>query len=243
MFEAAPDGAVSSRHRRPDVLLLDFGGTLDADGVHWVPRLLATYREQGGEAPAPEFDAAFHDGHQAFGASPGIRSLGFRETVHGLTEAILRRLPDAGRVDAARVAERFRVDAAATAARNLPILERLARRHRVAAISNFTGNLEPCLEELGLLHCFDAVVDSGRFGVAKPDERIFAEGLRALGANGGNAWMVGDNPVADIAPALRMGLRACWVAPAEREFPLPEAPTARVPRFVDLESALASCTD
>lgn len=243
MFEAAPDGAVSSRHRRPDVLLLDFGGTLDADGVHWAPRFLAAYREQGGGAAAPEFDAAFLEGHGALAASAGIRSLGFRGTVRGLSEAILRRLPDAGRVDAARVAERFCVDAAATAARNLPILQRLARRHRVAAISNFTGNLEPCLEELGLLRCFDAVVDSGRFGVAKPDERIFSEGLRALGANGGAAWMVGDNPGADIAPALRMGLRACWVAPAGRAFPLPDPPTARVSRFVDLESALASCTD
>src|SRR5205809_3328687 len=48
------------------------------------------------------------------------------------------------------------------ARRNLPVLERLARRHRLGLVSNFTGNLKPCLDELGLARLFAAVSDSGR---------------------------------------------------------------------------------
>ena len=32
----------------------------------------------------------------------------------------------------------------------------------------------------------------------------------------GETWMIGDNPDADIGGAARLGLKTCWVAPAER---------------------------
>jgi HAD superfamily hydrolase (TIGR01509 family) len=223
---------------RAGALLLDFGGTLDADGVHWCPRLHAAYRAAGGTLAAEPFDAVFREAHRAVGAEPDVRSLGFRATTRRLTRAIRSRVPAGDGLDEEAMEARFHADTCTVVARNRPVLERLARRHRIAAVSNFTGNLEPCMEELGIRPYFDAIVDSGCFGVAKPDARIFVEALRRLDAVPESSWMVGDNPSADILPALSMGMRTCWVAPADRPFPGDRGPTARIARFPDLTRVL-----
>ena len=42
------------------VLLFDFGGTLDAEGIPWKDRWVRLSREEGIDAPQPEFDRAFY---------------------------------------------------------------------------------------------------------------------------------------------------------------------------------------
>jgi HAD superfamily hydrolase (TIGR01509 family) len=227
----SPDG-------REDALLLDFGGTLDADGIHWSPRLHAAYAAAGGSLPPDAFHAVFLEAQRVMASEPDVRALGFRDTTRRLTLRILSRLPEAGSLDAHAMEHRFHADARAVVTRNRPVLERLARTHRIGAVSNFTGNLEPCMEELGIRQYFDAVVDSGCFGVSKPDARIFEEALRRLDAPASSTWMVGDNPGADILPALNLGMNACWVAPPERPFPGARAPTARIARFPEIERVL-----
>lgn len=223
---------------RGGALLLDFGGTLDSDGVHWGPRLHAAYAGSGGTLPLDSFEPVFRDALRELTERGVFLGAGFRETTQRLTERIHTLLPDRDQVDAQAMQFRFHADAHATVSRNRPVLERLARTNRIVAISNFTGNLEPCMEELGIRPYFDAVVDSGCFGVPKPDARIFEEGLRRLGAPASVTWMVGDNPGADILPALALGMKACWVAPPERTFPGEEGPTARIARFPDLVQVL-----
>ncbi|MEE9224847.1 MAG: hypothetical protein V3U68_01445 [Bacteroidota bacterium] len=40
-------------------MLLDFGGTIDADGIHWGERFFELYREAGIEALQARFDEVF----------------------------------------------------------------------------------------------------------------------------------------------------------------------------------------
>jgi putative hydrolase of the HAD superfamily len=220
-------------------VLFDFGGTLDADGVHWAPRFHAAYQAAGGALDYSAFEAHFHASERALEGLPQIRTLGFRALVAAQSELLAARLPDGARVGAAAMAERFSAPALAIVARNRPILERLARRYRLGVVSNFTGNLEPCLVELGLRPWFSVVSDSAVLGVAKPDPRIFVDTLARLGARPSGAWMVGDNFEADIRPALALGLRTCWLAPPERSMPAGATPTARIARLPELEGALA----
>ncbi len=143
-------------------------------------------------------------------------------------------------MDAAALARRLHADALEIVARNLPILERLARRYRLGVVSNFTGNLRPCLEELGLARFFAVLSDSTLVGWSKPDPRIFAHTLAALQVSPQRAWMVGDNFEADIRGAAGLGIRTCWLAPSERTAP-PGAelvPTARISRLPDVEEVL-----
>jgi len=222
-------------------VLLDFGGTLDADGVHWSPRFHAAYRDAGGALDFAAFDVLFRASDQALGRLPGVATLGFRATIEAQARLLVALLPDGDRIDARGLAERFHGDAVTTVRRNLPVLERLARRYRLGLVSNFTGNLEPCLDELGLARLFAAVSDSGVVGWTKPDRRIFEHALSALGApaDRGGAWMVGDNLDADIRGAAALGMRTCWIAPPERAAPAGVAPTARISRFPDIAGVLA----
>jgi HAD superfamily hydrolase (TIGR01509 family) len=219
-------------------VLLDFGGTLDADGVHWSPRFHAAYRAAGGTLEFATFEPIFKSSDQALARLPGIAGLGFRAAIEAQARLLMELLPDGGRVDPAAVARRLHGDALAVVRRNEPVLERLARRYRLGIVSNFTGNLEPCLDELGLAKLFAVISDSTVVGWSKPDPRIFRHTLAALRAPAERAWMVGDNFEADIRAAAALGMRTCWLAPPERPAPAGLAPTARIGRFVELEQVV-----
>jgi HAD superfamily hydrolase (TIGR01509 family) len=225
----------------PGVVLFDFGGTLDADGIHWAPRFHAIYRLCGGALEYPAFELVFRKADRALEGEPRIRTLGFRELVEAETRLLRGLLPDGAAIDAAQLAARFQADAVAVVARNRPILERLSARYRLGVVSNFAGNLEPCLEELELRRYFAVVADSTVVGIMKPDPRIFTGVLTQLNASAAQAWMVGDNFEADIRPAGALGMRTCWLAPLDRPVPSGGAPTQRIARLLDLEGALP-CT-
>lgn len=221
-------------------LLFDFGGTLDADGVPWSPRFYQAYRGAGGTLAFAAFDALFPASDRALAEAPGIRTTGFRAAIELQAQILVGLLPGkAGAVDPGEIAERLHAQALATVNRNRPLLQRLAGAHRLGVVSNFSGNLDPCLAELDLLQFFTVTADSTLVGATKPDARIFRYALDAIGSSAAGTWMIGDNPEADIAGAGRLGLKTCWLAPAERALPAGLAPTARIARLADLERALA----
>jgi|SRR5690348_13119806 len=221
-------------------LLFDFGGTLDADGVYTAPRFHAAYRASGGALDAAAFEPVFAESERALAALPGIETLGYRDAVAAQARLIVASLPAGDRADAGRIAERFDAEARAAVARHRPVLERLASRYRMAVVSNFTGNLDPCLEDLGLRRFFGVRLDSAVVGIRKPDPRIFRLALERLGVGADRAWMIGDNIEADVRAAARVGIKACWLAPAGREVPAGPAPLARIARLEEIEGVLAA---
>ncbi|HYT71814.1 MAG TPA: HAD family hydrolase [Gemmatimonadales bacterium] len=223
---------------RSEAILFDFGGTLDADGVTWGPRYHAAYRSAGGSLDYSSFDPLHRRSDEALARVAGIRSFGFRQTIDAQVRLLLELVPDQDGVDANRMADLFHREARATVERNRALLERLTGRYRLGIVSNFTGNLAPCLQELGLAHLFAAVGDSGVVGAAKPDPRIFLEVLGTLGVSAGRAWMVGDNFDADIRGAAGLGMRTCWLAPPHRAAPPGDLPTARIRHLPELEGVI-----
>ena len=209
--------------------------------MHWSPRYYAAYRQAGGTLDFAAFDPLFKASDEALARLPGVARLGFRATIDAQVRLLAVLLPDRAGVDARALADRFHADAVAAVRRNVPTLERLARHYRLGIVSNFTGNLQPCLDELGLARLFAAVSDSGVVGWAKPDPRIFEHTLAALGAQAdrGSAWMVGDNFEADIRGAAGVGMRTCWIAPRDRVAPAGLTPTARIGHLAELERVLA----
>ncbi|HKW42091.1 MAG TPA: HAD family hydrolase [Gemmatimonadales bacterium] len=218
-------------------MLFDFGGTLDADGVHWSPRFYDAYRAAGGALDFTAFDPIFQVSDDAVACLPDIRRLAFHAAIEALARLLVSRLPD--RVDAGEIAERVHGEAVAVVGRNRPVLERLRRRFRLGVVSNFTGNLQPCLEELGLARLFVTLSDSTLVGWTKPDARIFTHTLARLDVPAQAAWMVGDNFDADIRGAANVGMRTCWIAPPDRAVPPGLVPSARIHRLPDIEAVLA----
>jgi putative hydrolase of the HAD superfamily len=219
-------------------VLFDFGGTLDADGRPWGERLFEGYQAAGGRLAEAPFLARCRVSDRLLAEIPEIARFGLRAMVERQVALLRGLLPDGADIAAAPWTGGFLADAHATAERNHPMLAELARTRPLGVVSNFTGNLRPCLEELGLLDCFELVLDSAVLGLRKPDGRLFSVAFRALDASPEACWMVGDNPFADIAPAARLGCSTCWIAPAGRALPDGPPPDRRIAALTELPAVL-----
>lgn len=90
----------------------------------------------------------------------------------------------------------------------------LGWRHVV--VSNHVPELPQILASLGLDGCFADVVNSAAIGYEKPHPMAFRIAMERAGQPE-CAWMVGDNPVADIAGATAVGLPAILVRTRPRD--------------------------
>jgi putative hydrolase of the HAD superfamily len=108
---------------------------------------------------------------------------------------------------------------------------------KVAVISNSEGMLDRLFRELGILDQFDAVVDSGKVGVEKPDPRIFGIAMDRFGVPAARTLHLGDVFATDILGARAAGIRCALIDPylhyAGRH---PDVP--RVPGVVEVARAI-----
>ena len=195
-------------------VLLDFGGTLDADGVAWKERFRRLFAAAGVDPPAKRFDRAFYEADDLLvGAIP--RDLSFAETVERLADGIAVRLgaPEA----AAPVAKAFLGEARAALARSAAVLAILAGKYRLAIVSNFYGNLDAVCRETGLAPHLSAAIDSAVIRAEKPDRRIFEAALEALSAKPEETVFVGDSLPRDMAGARALAMRHVWVRGGDGE--------------------------
>jgi putative hydrolase of the HAD superfamily len=92
-----------------------------------------------------------------------------------------------------------------------PTLEQLRRRGwRHVVLSNHVPELPELMSRLGLLPLFDDVHTSATMGVEKPNVKAFQHARSRLAADA-VVWMIGDNPVADVAGAEAAGIPAILV--------------------------------
>ncbi|MFJ7628189.1 HAD family hydrolase [Streptomyces sp. NPDC097595] len=87
----------------------------------------------------------------------------------------------------------------------LELLASLRARTPVVLVSNATTRLEADLAALGLTDAFDAVINTARIGVAKPDRRVFEAAARAVGAELRRCLFV-DDTAGHVAAARTAGL-------------------------------------
>ena len=79
-------------------------------------------------------------------------------------------------------------------------------------LSNHVPELEKLVGELGLSSSIHAVLSSAVVGWEKPHPQFFRYAVEQMGLPT-RTWMVGDNPVADVAGARAAGIPALLVAP------------------------------
>jgi len=116
-------------------------------------------------------------------------------------------------------------------------LKRLSRQCRLLILTNGIHAMQKQrLKNSGLEPLFVGLVSSDRFGVAKPDRRIFEHALEQLGSPPRHqVLMIGDNLRTDIGGAQQAGLASCWIHPAASTPPAgPVQPTHRITRMKQL---------
>lgn len=217
--------------RACNVLLFDFGGTLDAEGEHWLDRFFALYDLVGLAIPGGRIKEAFYYADAVCRSDPDVAALGLRPFVGrhvrlqfdflGLSEGPEEREMSAVFCDRAEYFLSCRA----------VLLDRMRVRFRIGVVSNFFGNLEVVCREAGLNGFLDAVVDSKVVGARKPDPAIFRLALERLACSPQRALFVGDSYERDMVPSIELGMRTVWL-----KGPNPRLPQSAKPVDACIES-------
>lgn len=199
------------------VVLFDFGGTLDSEGVPWKERFHRLFTAEGVTVEAARFDRAFYDADDALvGTVPPTFS--YRDTVFAVAEGVARGLDLKDPAVAERVGGAFLDRSLQRLSRLAPLLDKLRRRYRLGIVSNFYGNLATVCRDAGIHDYFSVLVDSAVVGCVKPDPAIFHAALTAVGAEPGEAVFIGDLFRRDVTGAHALGMPCIWLrAPTNAE--------------------------
>ena len=103
-------------------------------------------------------------------------------------------------------AERFEVYPSVRGA--LELLSQHGWTHFI--VSNHVPELPQLVKDLDLDVHFSGILTSALAGYEKPNERIFHQAL-SLAQTPTEAWMIGDNPIADVEGAQSAGIRAMLI--------------------------------
>jgi HAD superfamily hydrolase (TIGR01549 family) len=194
-------------------ILLDYGGTLDSDGVHWLDRFYAIYDGLGpASPPRPRIKEAFYAADAEIARDPLVGSWRLGELMRRHVAAQFRTLGIADPALEGRVTRAF-VEPSATSLRQNRVVLAALKAHgcRLGIVSNFYGNLLTICDEFGLTPELDTALDSAIVGLSKPDPRFFALALERLGRPAGETVFVGDSLERDVRPAKSIGMRTVWL--------------------------------
>ena len=193
------------------VILFDFGGTLDSNGLTWLSRFQPIYAAHGIRFSLDKFASAFYSADDNLASRYRLAGLGLEKTLRLQVHDVLETLAPDRLADAGTIAGRFLLESRGCLLNTQPLLKQLSKRFSLGIVSNFYGNLESVLESEGLRNFFGTVADSGAVGCLKPEPGIFLHALRALGASPAEALMVGDSIERDMKGAERLGMRHAWL--------------------------------
>lgn len=203
----------------PRAYIFDFGGTLDTAGCHWACFLHEAYHRCGVPVGWEPFRQAYVFAERRLDSNNLIEpSFTLRRTLDIKIETEMEWLRTMGywyaspaefATSHAQVLTYIYNKVSEETARSREVLLRLPQPK--VLVTNFYGNMNAVLAELGLDDMFQAVIESATAGIRKPDARIFALGIEALGVAAADVTVVGDSMKNDILPAKSLGCRTVWL--------------------------------
>lgn len=201
-------------------LIFDFGGTLDTDGLHWSEVLWDGYRSAGIEVSKEHFREAYVHAERALAREPLIQPhftmldmLRIKvdiETRYLLSNGYWNIASPERELLAEEVARWCYDNAHAIVETSRKVLHNLSERYPLVLVSNFYGNMNAVLHDFKL-EVFQAVIESARVGVRKPDPKIYQLGVEALGLKPEEVTVIGDSYKKDILPAVALGCKTIWL--------------------------------
>jgi putative hydrolase of the HAD superfamily len=197
-------------------LLIDYGGTLDTDGVHWSEFFWNAYQHFHIPVTKKNFKDAFvyserkipavikpnYGLEKTYGTQLNYQFeyLEKENLLSGFAFAIIN---DMSRYCLNKVLTNIETTRS--------ILSLLEREYKLGIISNYYGNLETVLVETSLKKYFDVIIDSTVAGIRKPDKKIFELALNKLGVEPKNTTIIGDSYKNDIVTAKELGCSTIWI--------------------------------
>ena len=206
-------------------ILIDFGGTIDSDGIHWFDQFRDAYALVASVPETLLWDAYVHT-ERTLGRNPIIGpDYTFCKTLQTKIALQTEYLQQYGITVTAQdtildTCYNKVVKHISTVSK--PALEKLYAKYPMVLVTNFYGNMHTVLAEFGLDHLFKDVIESSVVGVRKPDPEIFRLGVKALGLAPQETVMIGDSQEKDILPAQSIGCQTIQITPSSplSSFPL-----------------------
>src|SRR5262245_4168397 len=163
-----------------DTVLFDFGGTLDAPGVHWLTRFHRLYPQVGLKVGPEHIKEAFYWADAQLMAHPEITTLQFLPMMLEHASLHLRYLGLLAHPYQQQLAPGFCDAATRTLQARVGGLTALRQRFTLCSISNFYGDVAALCQEWGVASLFDGSNDSAQVAVSILDQRIFTMALEQL---------------------------------------------------------------
>lgn len=201
-------------------VIFDYGGTIDSRGVHWSEIIWDGYRQAGVPIDKPAFREAYVFAERELAKTRHILPehnffdlllIKMRIELGRLSEERLLPAGYPAEEKAAEIARYCYGKARESVEEARPTLEYVNRRLPMVLVSNFYGNVETVLADFDLRRYFKTIIESAVVGVRKPDPRIFALGVEALGLKPEEVLVVGDSYKKDILPAESIGCQVAWL--------------------------------
>jgi len=234
----------------PRAILLDLDDTIldDSGGVIrcWRDACTCHVSRMNGLDPEVVFQAIDRV-REWYWSDPGRHRAGRLELARARCEIVRLALADLGVEDedlAARIGDTYhtlRDEAIVPLEGAVPTVQWLRQRGcRLALLTNGGSQGQRLkIDRFNLAALFDVILIEGELGYGKPDSRIYLRALDALGAEPGDAWMIGDNLEWDVAGPQRHGIAGIWVDARGRGVPdgSPVRPHRIISRLSDSRSA------
>lgn len=235
-----------------ELVAFDYGNTLIPFGHEQVIALSRTFHEDlerlFGPADPAVIERLSYEARMLpyIGEVPTLREHDMDELLRSIVEGLYGAPPSEEKLTALRYARHVHFLAVIAAEEHVhAVLSRLRGRYRLALLSNFPDGpaIRASLEQAGLHDYFEHIVISAEVGYVKPHPITFAQLMAPFQLPTHRAVYVGDNWLADIQGAKRIGMQAIHMRRWEtvEQFPQLEndhAPDAIIHHLTDLESLL-----
>jgi len=197
-------------------VLIDYGGTIDTNGLHWGSVLWESYQKFNVGVNKDAFSKAYSFGERSLAINPIIKpEHSFYDTLILKVEQQFKNLNENGFDTDESLIQSIAADCNQFAQETInnakPVLATLAEKYPLILVSNFYGNIQTVLEVFGISQYFPKIVESAVVGVRKPDPRIYKIGADILNLPPEACVVIGDSFVKDIVPAKQLGSKAIWL--------------------------------
>jgi putative hydrolase of the HAD superfamily len=201
-------------------VLIDYGGTIDTNGVHWGEVLWTAYVTYKIPVSKEAFRLAYTYGEKALAIKPLVKpehnfldvlTIKLGEQFSFLYDKGLLQKAGSYTIVIQEMAAYCNKFATTCIAAAKPVLEKMAVQYPLVMVSNFYGNIQSVLNAYGILHCFTKIIESSVVGYRKPDPQIYKLGVKALGIPAAACVVIGDSYTKDMEPGKLAGCKTIWL--------------------------------
>lgn len=202
-------------------IIFDYGGTIDSRGVHWSWIIWDGYCQAQVPISLEQFREAYVFAERELARVRHILpSDNFLQLLRKKMAIELQYVAQQNWVDATQQQlEEWGENIAQYCYRQVqdciagakPVLEALSGQYPLMLVSNFYGNIDEVLRDLGIRHFFKGIIESAVVGIRKPNPTLFRLGVDALELPAEQVLVVGDSLKKDILPAHSLGCSTAWM--------------------------------